>query len=92
VESTVQAISLSIADRHFRLRTTTDLAELSARLTVAVRSGGGMVDIPIAGEGRVSVLVSPGVSVVLETHEMDPGMLLDQATVVPWLGADDIDY
>ncbi|MGY4858671.1 hypothetical protein [Cryobacterium sp. AP23] len=74
------------------MRTTTDLAEFSARLTAAVRSGGGMVDIPVAGEGRVIVLVSPGVSVVLETHEVDPGMFLEQGTVVPWLGADDIEY
>lgn len=88
----MQAVTLSIGDRQFRLRMTTDLAEFSARLVAAVRSGGGMVDIPVAGAVGVRVLVSPGMSIVLETYEVDPDALLQPASMTPWLAADDIEY
>ncbi|WEO77258.1 hypothetical protein BJQ94_18205 [Cryobacterium sp. SO2] len=88
----MQAFTLSIGDRLFRLRTPFDAAEFSARLTAAVRAGGGMVDIPVAGEGHVTVLVSPGVSIVLETHEVETGAVFEQASTVPWIGADDLEF
>lgn len=88
----MQAVTLSIGDRQFRLRMTTDLAEFSERLVTAVRSGGGMVDIPVAGAVGVQVLVSPGLSILLETHEVDPDVLLQPASTTPWLAADDIEY
>ena len=63
---------------------------LAAALTAAVQQGGGMVDLPVVGEVSVQVLVSPGVSVVLETHEVDPSAIIDPA--LPWLAADDLDF
>lgn len=88
----MQAFTLSIGDRQFRLRTSFDVAEFCARLTTAVRAGGGMVEIPVAGNGGLSALVSPGVSIVLETHEVDPGPVYEQATTIPWVGADDLEF
>ena len=88
----MQAITLTIGDRQFRLRVATDLTQFSARLTDAVRAGGGMVEIPVATEGGVTVLVSPGVSVVLETHEVDFEHLRDEATGVPWVAGDDMEF
>jgi hypothetical protein len=89
----VQAVTLTIGERPFRLRLTTDVAELSARLTTAVRAGGGMVEIPVCGEGSsVTVLVSPGVSVVLETRKVEPEQIFDEARIMPWLPADDLEF
>lgn len=88
----MQAVTLTIGDRQFRLRMMTDLAEFSDRLTEAVRSGGGMVDIPVATEGRVTALVSPGVVIVLESHEVDAAATYDPAMVMPWIAADDLEY
>lgn len=88
----MQAFTLSIGDRQFRLRTSFDVTEFSARLIAAVRAGGGMVDIPVAGNGQLTALVSPGVSIVLETHEVDPGPAFEKAMTVPWVGADDLEF
>lgn len=88
----MQAFTLSIGERQFRLRSSFDVAEFSGRLVAAVRSGGGMVDIPVAGDGRLSALVSPGVNIVLETHEVEPGPVFEKATTVPWTGADDLEF
>jgi hypothetical protein len=89
----VQAVTLTIGEREYRLRMNTDVAGLSARLTAAVQAGGGMVDIPVTGEGcSVSVLVSPGVSVVLETRAVEPEHIFDEARMVPWLAADDFEF
>jgi hypothetical protein len=51
-----------------------------------------MVNLPVVGEVSVQVLVSPGVSVVLETHEVDPSAIIDPSVPVPWLAADDLDF
>ncbi|TFD93349.1 hypothetical protein E3T61_04425 [Cryobacterium lactosi] len=88
----MQAHTLTIGERLFRLRSSCDVAELAATLTAAVRQGGGMVDLPVVGEVSVQVLVSPGVSVVLETHEVDPSAIIDPSVPVPWLAADDLDF
>ena len=89
----MQAVTLTIGDRQFRLRMNTDVAELSARLTAAVRAGGGMVEIPVVGEGdSVTVLVSPGVSLVLETRAVEPEQIVDENRIVPWLTVDDLEF
>ena len=46
----------------------------------------------MAGDGRLSALVSPGVNIVLETHEVEPGPVFEKATTVPWIGADDLEF
>jgi hypothetical protein len=88
----VHAVTLTIGERQFRLLTTTDLAQFSDRLVAAVQSGGGMVEIPVPGAVAVSVLVSAGVHIVLETHELDPESILDSPAMTPWLAVDDIEY
>lgn len=86
----MQAHSLTVGARLFRLRTPCDVTALSAALTAAVRQGGGMVRLPVAGDAEVEVLVSPGVPVVLESYQVDPLAILDPA--VPWLAVDDLDF
>jgi len=86
----MQAHTLTVGERLFRLRSSCDMTVLAAALTAAVQQGGGMVDLPVVGEVSVQVLVSPGVSVVLETHEVDPSAIIDPA--LPWLAADDLDF
>ena len=88
----MQAHTLTVGARQFRLRTSCDVAELSAALTAAVQQGGGMVSLPVVGEVSVEVLVSPGVSVVLETYEVDPRSVPDPAVPSPWLAIDDLEY
>jgi hypothetical protein len=88
----VRAVTLTIGERQFGLRSATDLGEFCARLTDAVQAGGGMVEIPVAGDAGITVLVSPGVSLVLETREVDPAIEPEDAGVVPWLSADDLEF
>jgi len=88
----MQAHTLTIGDRLFRLRSSCDTAALAAALTAAVQQGGGMVALPVIGEVSVQVLVSPGVGVVLETHEVDPSAIIDPAVPLPWLAADELDF
>jgi hypothetical protein len=87
----VQAVTLTIGERQFRLRSATDLTEFSARLTTAVRAGGEMVEIPVAGEACVTVLISPGVAVVLESREIDPHTDLEDVGFMPWLASDEME-
>lgn len=87
----MQAHTLTVGERMFRLRSACDMTELAAALTAAVQQGGGMVDLPVVGEVSVQVLVSPGVSVVLETHEVDPSEIIEPAMPLPWLATDDLD-
>ena len=88
----MQAYTLTVGDRLFRLRTPCDVTELTTRLTEAVRAGGGMVGVPVAGETAVAVLISPGVPVVLEMWDVDPGPEPDLGLDIPWLAGDDLDY
>jgi hypothetical protein len=88
----VQAVTLTIGERQYGLRSSTDLGEFCARLTDAVQAGGGMVEIPVAGDRSIAVLVSPGVSVVLETREVGPAAEFEAAGTVPWLCADDLEF
>jgi len=88
----MQAHTLTVGSRLFRLRTSCNVAALAAALTAAVQQGGGMVSLPVVGEASVQVLVSPGVSVLLETFEVDPRSLLDPVVPVPWLADDDLDF
>ncbi|WP_104164195.1 hypothetical protein [Cryobacterium sp. N22] len=87
----MQAHTLTVGERLFRLRSSCDVTALLAALTAAVRQGGGMVRLPVVGEVGVEALVSPGVSVVLETFEVDPRALLDSVAPVPWFAVDDLD-
>ena len=87
----MQAHTLTVGGRLFRLRTSCDLPALMAALTTAVRQGGAMVRLPVVGEVGVEALVSPGVSVVLETFEVDPRALLEPTAPVPWFAVDDLD-
>jgi len=88
----MHAYTLTVGDRPFRLHSSCNLSELSDALTDAVRAGGGMVALPMPGSASVTVLVSPGLGVVLEAHEVDPAPFTDRDDAGPWLAADDLDY
>ncbi|MET0955148.1 MAG: hypothetical protein ABWY68_04300 [Cryobacterium sp.] len=88
----MQAHTLTVGDRQYRLRTQCDVAALSDLLTEAVRLGGGMVPLPVAGEAHVSVLVSPGTPIMLETHEVEAAVADGPAGPVLWPAIDDLDY
>ncbi|PXA71991.1 hypothetical protein [Cryobacterium arcticum] len=88
----MQAHTLTVGDRQYRLRTQCDVAALSDLLTEAVRLGGGMVRLPVAGETHVSVLVSPGTLIVLETHEVAAALAEGPAAPVHWPAIDDLDF
>ena len=88
----MQAYTLTVGDRPFRLHSSCDVAELTTALTSAVRAGGGMVSLPVAGEVAVAVLVSPGVCVVLEVHEVELANTGRDEVDFPWLAADDFEY
>lgn len=87
----MQAYTLTVGERQFRLRTPLDVSEFTGRLIASIREGGGMVDLPVAGEAVVSVLVSPGICVVLETREVDELVGADPADPVSWSGIDELD-
>ncbi|MGO4783886.1 hypothetical protein [Cryobacterium sp. W22_MBD10_FK3] len=88
----MQAHTLTVGARQFRLRTSSDVTALAAALTIAVQQGGGMVSLPVVGDVSVEVLVSPGVSVVLETYEVDPRAVLEPVVSSPWVAIDDLEY
>jgi hypothetical protein len=88
----MQAYTLTVGDRPFRLHSSCDVAELTTALTSAVRAGGGMVSLPVAGDVAVAVLVSPGVCVVLEIHEVELATAVAGEVDFPWLAADDLEY
>ncbi|RWZ50837.1 hypothetical protein ELQ90_08335 [Labedella phragmitis] len=44
---------------------------LKTQMVEAIRSGGGFVDFVVFGNRGISVLVSPGTSIVFETAEVD---------------------
>ena len=88
----MQAHTLTIGERLFRLRSSCDVTALLAALTAAVRQGGGMVNLPVVGDVGIDALVSPGVCVVLETYEVDPRAVLDTTVPAPWTAIDDLDF
>jgi len=89
---TMQACTLIVGERQFRLRVPCDVAELADRLTDAVRQGGAMVALPVTGEVQISVLISPGLCVVLETYEVDSPLAAASSAAMPWLAIDDLDF
>ncbi|QYF73129.1 hypothetical protein [Cryobacterium sp. PAMC25264] len=88
----MQVYTLTVGDRPFRLQRSCDVAELATALTSAVRDGGGMVSLPVAGDVAVAVLVSPGVCVVLEIHDVELAAAVTGEVDFPWLAADDLEY
>lgn len=88
----MQACTLIVGERQFRLRVPCDVAALADRLTEAVRQGGAMVTVPVTGDVRISLLVSPGLCVVLETYEVESPLAASASAAMPWLAIDDIDY
>ena len=61
------AIELTIGEYVHRLPRAADEAAVLAELTDAVRAGGGVVTLPTSAAGSaVSILISPGVLVLIE--------------------------
>jgi hypothetical protein len=87
----VRAVTLTIGERQYGLLSSTDVTEFSARLTDAVRAGGDMVVLPVAGHAGITVLVSPGVTLVLETREVEPAPECESVGILPWFSPDDME-
>ena len=76
--------TLAIGDRRFRLPQDVHVSSLEEELLDAMRAGGGVVAIPIAGLLPVRAIVTPGLPVLFEFTE-------EQETSMPNL-EDDISY
>lgn len=60
--------SMTIQGRRFDLNPASDLEQLRKVALDAIQGGGAIIEIPVEGGGQVSVLLSGGIPVFLETH------------------------
>ena len=62
--------TVTIANQRFAVPVTSDVAALKNSIEDAARRGGGFVDVP-AGPNRIlSVLVTPGLSLVIDEEDV----------------------
>jgi len=81
--------TVTIDGKTYGLSQGADVAGLKQSTTEASRAGGGMVEFVVVGNRQVSALVSPGVPVIFEDHDV-PDDDRDTGDVQePW---DDIEY
>ena len=67
----MHAVELTIGDYVHRLPLGADETAVLAELREAVQAGGGVVDLPSWGaQSTVAVLMSPGVPVFVERHDL----------------------
>jgi len=62
--------SVSIGTLTFALSPGVRLAKLQRRVTKLAKRGGGVIEIPTRGPDTISMLVSPGVSVLFHTRHV----------------------
>jgi hypothetical protein len=67
----MQRTTLTIDGHSDVLAHSTHMGMLKSSVEDAVRDGGRFVDLTLAGNIDVSVLISPGVAVYLSTHEVE---------------------
>jgi len=63
--------SVSVNGVEYRLAQGRDIDDVKRATVAAVRSGGDLVDIVVVGNRLVSVLVSPGIPITFEGHEVE---------------------
>ena len=66
----MQRTTLTIDGRSYALAKGTEIATVKSSVEKAVAAGGKFVDLTIVGNVAVSVLVSPGVTIVVTTQEV----------------------
>jgi len=67
--------TVTVGRTDYHLAPGQDIAALRRATELAVRSGGGLVDLVVIGHGAVSILVSPGLPLAITEREFteDPG-------------------
>jgi len=68
----VKRTTVTIDKQRFAVPVTSDVAALKGTIEDAVRRGGGFVEVPSGPDRTVSVLVSPGLSLVIEEEHLTP--------------------
>ncbi len=61
---------LVVGQREYSLAADADVDEFEGALLEAVRSGGAVIEVPVAGDLRVEALITPGVPVVVESRDV----------------------
>lgn len=67
----MERTSVHIAERTYALAQNVDLPALRAGMEAAVQAGGLFVDLVVLGNRTVSVLVTPGVMIVLDQETVE---------------------
>lgn len=81
--------TLTIERHSYELAQNTDLQALKQATEKAVAAGGRFVDVTVVGNIAMSVLVTPGVPILLRTEEVpdddrDTGDVADPFTTSDW--------
>lgn len=71
-EQTEQRITVSFGSHTYWVSRGYDRHKLEQQIVSALRSGGDLVEIPRERARTVSILVSPGADIVIETHQVEP--------------------
>lgn len=85
----MQQVTLTVDGRSYALAQNTDVNRLRTTAEEAVAAGGRFVDVTIAGNTAIAVLISPGVPVLLTIRTVpddarDTGDLHDPYTAIVW--------
>jgi hypothetical protein len=67
----MQRTTLTIGGRDYLLAQGVNVDELTQTATNAIKDGGGVLLFAAAGDRSVSIIISPGVPVTLETLEVE---------------------
>jgi hypothetical protein len=67
----VKRIILSVEGRAFLLAQNTDVDELKQQILATMRAGGGFLELVVLGNRSVSILVSPSVSLTVESEDVE---------------------
>jgi len=60
-----------IAERSYALAQNADLATIRSDMEAAVQAGGLFVDLVVVGNRAVSVLVTPGIPIVIDQEQVE---------------------
>jgi len=70
-ERSEQRVTVSFGTHTYWVSTDVDRASLERRIVSALRSGGDLVEIPRENARSVSILVSAGAEIVIETRDVE---------------------
>jgi hypothetical protein len=85
----MRRITLAVDGRSYELAQGTRLKELKSSIETAVHNGGRFVDVTVVGNVAMSILVSPGVPILLTTRQVreddrDTGNLGEPFDITEW--------